>query len=360
MDGDGEKKAEDRSETDASLQTERHKTDEELARRRDQANRDADEVVRIARQRADAVLETARPRTDQWAASADQAQVASERALADSTVTRERHAADATLTGERLEQQLALVGLLAREREATDIRLLRERVGADGALASRDGILALVSHDLRSFLATIALHAQLLRRLSEEDEGLEKARRSIQGIEKVTAQMARLVGDLVDVASIEAGKIILLTKRCDVGVLLRDAVEVVKPAAASARIELAADVPHGGLFANVDSDRFLQVLANLLGNALKFTPPGGRVTVRGERAGEWVRVIISDTGEGIPSEQLATIFDRFAQGRRRDRRGLGLGLYIARRIIEAQGGKIEVDSTVGQGSAFSFTVPGLE
>jgi signal transduction histidine kinase len=104
----------------------------------------------------------------------------------------------------------------------------------------------------------------------------------------------------------------------------------------------------------------LQVLANLVGNALKFTPPGGRIVVRAARVGDAVQICVCDTGEGIPDDERKTIFDRFAQGARHDRRGLGLGLYIARRIVEAHRGRIWVESTVGQGSAFYFELPGCD
>jgi signal transduction histidine kinase len=109
---------------------------------------------------------------------------------------------------------------------------------------------------------------------------------------------------------------------------------------------------------HADSARIQQVLSNLVGNAIKFTPPGGRITVRAERAGpNEVRVVVSDTGPGIAPEMLPHVFSRFWQGKRSDRRGVGLGLSIAKGIIEAHDGRIWVESRPGEGTKFIFSLP---
>ena len=106
-----------------------------------------------------------------------------------------------------------------------------------------------------------------------------------------------------------------------------------------------------------DHDRMLQVLANLISNAIKFTPEGGGIRVRGERTGDWLRLTVGDTGVGIPDTMLESVFERFWQVGENDRRGLGLGLYIARYIVQAHGGTIWAESKVGEGSTFCFTLP---
>jgi signal transduction histidine kinase len=111
------------------------------------------------------------------------------------------------------------------------------------------------------------------------------------------------------------------------------------------------------LAAAFDHDRMMQVLANIISNSLKFTPAGGQISVRGERAGSELRFSVTDTGPGIPDNSLEVIFERFWQVGKNDRRGLGLGLYLSRCIVEAHGGKIRAESTLGEGSAFSFTLP---
>jgi signal transduction histidine kinase len=140
--------------------------------------------------------------------------------------------------------------------------------------------------------------------------------------------------------------------------LVRESLEAFQPAAAAKRISLEAEALDGGLRATFDHERMLQVLANLLSNALKFTGEGGTVVVRVASAGSELRVAVQDTGVGIAPDQLEPIFERFWQVTRADRRGLGLGLFISRSIVEAHGGRIWAESAVGAGSTFAFTLPG--
>jgi signal transduction histidine kinase len=141
------------------------------------------------------------------------------------------------------------------------------------------------------------------------------------------------------------------------GALVTEAVEMLRPLAASSAIELtleaAPELPH----VSADPHRIQQVLSNLIGNAIKFTPRGGRITVSTEPVAGELRVAVSDTGPGIPAEQLPHIFGHFWQGAHTDRRGVGLGLSIAKGIVEAHGGRIWVESIVGEGSRFVFTLP---
>jgi signal transduction histidine kinase len=207
-------------------------------------------------------------------------------------------------------------------------------------------------------IASIALTSGLLLKHVPDTETGGPTSRMAARIQHVTARMARLVGDLVDITSIEAGKLAVEPKQHDILPLIREAVEAAQPLASEHRIELRAETHDSSLLARYDSDRTLQVLANLLSNALKFTPDGGRITVRAERLGDGVlQVSVTDTGAGIPIDKLEVIFGRFQQGGPVDRRGLGLGLFISKSIIEAHGGRIWAESELGRGSTFRFTIP---
>jgi signal transduction histidine kinase len=137
-----------------------------------------------------------------------------------------------------------------------------------------------------------------------------------------------------------------------------DIVESFTPIASAKGIALKMKLVDDSLPARFDHQRIQQVLGNLITNALKYTSEGGTVVVCAERRGEDVRLVVEDSGVGIAADRLTTIFERFSQGGRSDRKGLGLGLYIARRIVEAHGGKIWAESEIGRGSTFYFTLPG--
>lgn len=247
--------------------------------------------------------------------------------------------------------------LLADERDATDKSLLLERADADEMLARRDDFLGMVSHDLRNELSGIALSAAQIVGTISDDEAGRRVFRSATNIQRITLRMSRLIGDLLDVVSIQVGKFTIVSENLDACKAVADAVESFRPIAAAKDIRLEGDTQHDAIPACFDYQRILQVLGNLLTNALKFSSQGGRVTVRAESIGNEIRFSVADEGPGIPADLAQTIFDRFSQGKRLDRKGLGLGLYIAKRIVEAHGGKIWVESELGRGSTFCFTVP---
>jgi len=170
-------------------------------------------------------------------------------------------------------------------------------------------------------------------------------------------RMNRLIGDLLDMKRMENGRLAVEPKPVRAGVLLTEAAEMLRPLAAAEGIELTLDIPDELPVVAADANRLQQVLSNLIGNAIKFTPKGGRISLRGARTEKDVCIAISDTGPGIPAEQLPHIFGQFWQGKRADRRGIGLGLGIAKGIVEAHDGTIWVESMVGAGSTFYFTLP---
>ncbi|MBA3394347.1 MAG: HAMP domain-containing histidine kinase [Deltaproteobacteria bacterium] len=355
-----------RDTTDESLRAERHKTDKQLEGSLGAIKRDAEEVVAEARDKADTLLSEARDVEDQKLASQSlpggiSASVSdaidNTRAREDAVLVEERKDADIAAEQERTRRRLALASLLAHERQDTDLHLSLERTHADEALSSREDILALVSHDLRALLGGIALSADMLGRLAKAEQPDGQLVRYATSIQRFTASMNRLIGDLLDTASIEAGKLSVVPERRDAAHLLLDALDAFQPAALSKGIELTCEVGAEPLVAAFDYERILQVLTNLVGNSLKFTDKGGRIAIRLEPREGHLLFTVADNGRGIPVEGLEHVFARFFQANRNDRRGLGLGLFIAKSIIEAHGGRIWAASEPGKGSVFSFELP---
>ena len=351
-----EKTAPERTNTDESLRTERDTADRALLDRLDAVEEYADLVIQHARDNADSVLEAARAEADNKlertpSRPSIHARMNEQRLREDVAVREERASADDALQHERDENRRSMASLLPVEREATDRFLVTERVLADDALTKRDDFLGIVSHDLRNLLGGILLSAATLVGLSPENEAATKR------IHRYVTRMNRLIGDLVDVASIDAGRLLVTPERGDVSALITEAVETFKEAGAAKGVSLTAALPPEPLMAAIDHDRMIQVLANLLANALKFTQQGGSIVVHAERLADSVRFAIVDDGPGIPADMQERIFERFWQVGR-DRRGSGLGLYISRHIIEAHHGEIHAESPGATGSRFIITLPG--
>lgn len=365
MEPPAKKPPKERGDTDESLRFERTKTDSELAAARAAIEKDADDVVQLARERAEELLGRARERSDKEltekaASSAVRKEVAQERSAEDAATSEERATAHQQLSKERDEHEEALASLLRLEREDTDSKLLHERDRADHALFTRDEFLGMVSHDLRSLLGGIAMNASLVAKdATEQGESGAKTLRHADSIQRFTARMNRLIGDLLDIVSLEAGQLAVSPREDDAARLVRDAMETFQLSFAARGLTLTARVAPGTLLAKFDHERILQVLANLLSNALKFTPEGGQVTLSAAPLGPDVRFAVIDSGRGIPTADLEAVFERFRQVQTKDRRGLGLGLYIARCIVEAHGGKIWADRSDGGGTAVQFTLPGV-
>ncbi|MDD5038054.1 MAG: ATP-binding protein, partial [Dehalococcoidales bacterium] len=175
--------------------------------------------------------------------------------------------------------------------------------------------------------------------------------------------LSRLIDDLQELALAEAGELKLVRQAEDIAGVIRQAVAAVQANATARGISLVTALPDGLPPCNIDSHRISQVLHNLLDNAIAHTPEGGTVTVAAGLQDRWIEVSVTDTGEGIPAEELPNIFERFYRvdkSRARATGGHGLGLTISRRLVEAHGGKIGVQSEAGKGSRFTFTVPVAE
>lgn len=251
-----------------------------------------------------------------------------------------------------------IVEVLLRVRNLLETRQLY--LQARRATTARERILGVVAHDLRNPLASITMESEMaLQTLSPRSSPF--VREALANIQQTSGQMYRLVQDLLDVARLEgagAGAAVELAE-VDVPALLARAQGMLQPIAAGRRLALSADAP-AGLRALADAERVVQVLSNLVGNAVKFTPTGGSVTLAAAPDGAAVRFSVSDTGHGIPAEHLPNIFGAFWQGDAGDRRGAGLGLSIASALVAAHGGRMWVESEVGVGTTVHFTVPAAD
>lgn len=352
----------ERVQTDESLRNERKNADEALTVKRS-AEEVADKLVDRARSKADAVLDKARDKADDKLAEVGTVieelhqVVASERAQEDVILQKERAAADERLRLEREEQAAILEAPLSRERANTDRSLLTERDRADDAIANRDDFLGMVSHDLRNLLHSISLTAEMLSAAASVSE---EGKRTVEGMNRVqldVSRMGRIIEDLVDIVSIDAGKLSIRAESSDAADLLKEVVDSFAKAAADKGISLSVKNTDAPVVAHFDHQRVFQVLANCLSNAIKFTPSSGQIVVSCKRTEDNLHFSISDTGTGIPENMLDEVFERFWQVGKNDRRGLGLGLYISKCIVVGHGGSIWVESQVGTGSTFHFTIP---
>jgi signal transduction histidine kinase len=218
------------------------------------------------------------------------------------------------------------------------------------ATEMRDDVLRIVVHDLRNPLAVISACASVLRRQNGESEVIDEVQNAVK-------RMSRLIQDLMDVTRLRSGNLPLQPDRIDAVEIASATLESQKRIASSAsveiRLESAPDLPT--IWA--DRDRLLQVFENLVSNAIKFTEPGGKVTVSVAEGKDEVLFSVADTGRGIASDQLAHVFELFWQAPGAVRRGTGMGLPIAKGIVEAHGGRIWIESSPGHGSTFFFAIP---
>ncbi|WIG93595.1 ATP-binding protein [Myxococcus sp. SDU36] len=225
------------------------------------------------------------------------------------------------------------------------------------AARAREDLLAVVSHDLKNPLGVVQLGAALLLRGAGAKPGGESVAKQATRIQDATERMSRLISDLLDWGRLEAGGLPLEWGEHGVAGLLTEALDSVRPLAEAKGLHLSVELPAADVRVRCDKVRVLQVLGNLLGNAVKFTTGGGHLTLGARQRGGEVSVYVRDTGSGIAPDALPHIFDRYWQARDAASRGTGLGLAIAKGLVEAHGGGIQAESTLGEGSVFTFTLP---
>jgi signal transduction histidine kinase len=245
---------------------------------------------------------------------------------------------------------------LAREiahHAAVAIERARLYRAAQMAVDARNDLLAFVTHDLHNYLATIQLSAGAL--IGREAAARGQNSKQLDLLARTVTLMSRLIEGLRDATTIETGQFTIATAPHDIAALVADAVETLAPQAAIKSLRLTAQVDDELPEVVCDRDRVLQVIANLVGNAIKFTPARGAIRLRATRAENAVEISIHDSGTGIPESELPRVFDRYWKSG--ETAGTGLGLFIARGIVQAHGGRIWAESTPGTGSAFRFTLP---
>jgi PAS domain S-box-containing protein len=240
-----------------------------------------------------------------------------------------------------------------KEMEAANARLFE---AAKKALRSRDEVLAIVAHDLRNPLNVIKLATGSLARAIPED-ARATTERPLRSIGRAADRAARLIQDLLDIQKIESGLLTVRSERLPVSRIIDECVETQGPIISAGELEFRLDVEPDLPDVRADRSRVLQVLENLISNALKFSHSGGRIVLSAHRLESEVVMGVEDTGVGIREDQLPHLFNRFWQGEAGDQRGSGLGLTIARGIISAHGGRMWIESKVGEGTKVQFTLP---
>ena len=251
-----------------------------------------------------------------------------------------------------------VIGFLHLARDVTEKKRYEQRLKELDKMKS--AFVSNVSHELRTPLTAIKASAdnmldRLIGDLNAKQVGY------LTRIKSNSDRLARLINDLLDLSTIEAGKIDLRPVNIPLVTLVKDAAESLRPVAAEKLINLTVMSADPGVIAWADRDKVIQVLMNLIGNALKFTPTRGEVTVAfTKNSAAWMQISVTDTGPGIPAEEVNKVFARFyqiGQAGTQKTQGTGLGLAISKALVEMHGGKIWVESEAGKGSTFSFTLP---
>lgn len=376
-----------RAHTDASLGAERATSDADRQLQTKNARQELDDHIEIDRLIADSRLVKLRKIADgalakeRYETPAPNAAVQKERTLADQSknverklddaiLRKERARSDEAVESERRKQNIVNAELDTR-RVTTDEQLSIERRNADiGATdlaesmdalaqsaieqARRDDLLGIVMHDLRSPLSIISMNASFIAEVSQDAQTKERVR----CIQRGAARMERLLMDLLDVARIQSGTLRIAKERHDICAMLREVSSSYSPLFEERDIAFTVAVPATAIMLAFDHDRIIQVLSNLLGNALKFTAKKGSVALSVEQLPDQVCFALKDDGPGISPDAIPHVFERFWQIDNGTRRGLGLGLHICEQIVQAHRGRIWLESELGKGAAFYFTLPG--
>ena len=261
----------------------------------------------------------------------------------------------ASLAVDRIEaMEIIAFVVVAATITATMQALHRALALAESRSGELQRVLGVVAHDLRNPLNLLITTTDLLL---EEDLDRAGRKEMVEVALRAGRQMNRLIGDLLDTVRLQSGKVTLDLENLSVNAVFRQADETFRPEAEKRRIHLDVIWPGDRIEVRADPLRVSQIVGNIVGNAIKFTPSAGTVTIKAAPEGELVVIQVIDTGPGIAPADMEHLFDNFWQARNGDHRGVGLGLAIAKGVVEAHGGRIWCESQVGAGTTFSFTLP---
>lgn len=383
-----------RRQSDDNLSAQRKKTNQSLKNSNNEAEVQNDKNVQAERDQTDERVLSQRVYNDSQRDLRRETKdydAASERKDSDGRLKDERRRSDTAIELERAKVDFATdrereinkmtLGLVERERKMADETLHSERISRDGevfeassrlsleidrhsktkvSLTTRDEILAIVSHDLRNPIGAVFSCAEMLLDGSMYKQMDPELKRWLEFIKRNADVSLRLINDLLDMERVAVGKLQLQRKNNDLPRMIQDSLETAAHAATVKSLRLVTKLAPDANDIHCDRDRIMQVMANLIGNAIKFTPEHGMITVTTVATGDETQITVSDSGVGVPPEKRDQIFERFAQIASTDRKGLGLGLYISKMLLDAHDGRIWVESKVGHGSSFSFSVPKLK
>ncbi len=369
----------ERTSTDTSLGQERLKTDVALSRGTRSIEQVADAALEASRVKLDDAIDSDRVASDlALDGIAVSEQVLEERRRIDLRIGHQRGEADETIRRERQDRKDGEGERLTGERRQTDASLRHERHKVDGAygrkvsllaeeraahadtklaVKARDEALAIVSHDLQDALSIITLCSTEFLGLRGEQRLTELEVQWIETIRRHASGMFRLVTDLLDVEVIARGSLKLSLSSCNIGRLVQEMLADFQILAERQELTLSAEIPSHVVIARADQERVRQVLANLISNALKFTPKAGKIVVRLAETDTDVRISVADTGPGIAKAERKRLFERFSKLGEKNRKGVGLGLYISKWIVDAHNGAIWLEGEPGAGSTFYVSLP---
>jgi signal transduction histidine kinase len=315
----------------------------ELEQERTDAHETLDQAHEIVEQAVTAEQEKARAAVAQIAQRTDEV-LEAERRRTDEETEREREA-----------QRRIFQEVLERERHDTDYALASEREISDQDMRRQRDALAMIGHDLRNLLSSMMMRVELLNQhLSDAPSKWKKLAEDLRASSEL---MIRWTRDLVDLGSLNAGAFDIQVGIHDPAEVMVATVQLFLPLAAKKGLRLEFDIPERRTAGRFDRDQIMRVFTNLLDNAVSFTPPSGKIVLRLESADGELKFSVSDTGPGMPEAVRTRIFERYWHAIEHGRRGSGLGLYITQQIIVSHGGRIWVESEVGKGSTFYFTLP---
>ncbi len=378
----------ERTKTDKSLGDERATTDSYIDEKTSNVETESNDLIKSNREIVDENLKLSRERMDLQEnknhkpdLASDRQSVLRERVLSDEAQIGSRREVDKVLAKERSKKKLIAESFLSNERSETDMSLSDERRSYDNctrseliilsrekselvitksALVTRDEVVAIVSHDLKNPISAITMSAEMgLENLKKSNVDRDKLINLFDIILRSAWNMERMVSALLDVQKMENDKIPVILENGDLASVVRECRDLFSAIVISKGLSLEIGADKNQYLTCFDHDRLLQVLSNLIGNAIKFSGRGKIISITCRKVEQGFEIRVQDQGCGIPADKSEEIFEKFSQLKSDDRRGLGLGLFISKRIIEAHGGTITVSSEVGIGSIFSIFLPAV-